>query len=197
MKKTVVALVTFALITVGSVAIAVAAGAPRINEANAGMQLAASKFTVVRCTGVKGITYETWRGTWKGGETDHTPGSTPYNLSGPITIKNIVWTINLKTDRGVLRGTTVFHSDASSTLVTYSGPLTLITQGLPSAASGASVQARGWINAATFTKGVADGGSLLANVEFNIGAGLDANAEFGNTSLGIQDFSVATDNQTC
>ena len=57
--------------------------------------------------------------------------------------------------------------------------------------------ARGWLNAATYTNGVADGGSLLANVELQIGAGFAANGEFGNSSMGILDYSVTTNNQTC
>jgi hypothetical protein len=74
--------------------------------------------------------------------------------------------------------------------------MVLITQGLPNAA-GDTVQARGWINAATYSNSVADGGSLLANVEFAILPGFAANGSFGNSTMGFQDLSVATNNQAC
>jgi hypothetical protein len=198
MKRVLVALAASAIFAAGAgITVAAASGAPEVDEANATMQLGAAKFVPTGCPGEDGISYVTYRGTWKGGETDLTPGSTDYNLSGNLTISKVVWTINLTTDRGLLRGTAALTtpSSAGGTVKTYSGPLTLITQGLP--AAGAVVSARGWINAGTYTNGVADGGSLLANVELSIGAGFAANGEFGNQTMNFPDFSVATNNQTC
>jgi hypothetical protein len=196
MKRVIAALVASALMAVGTgVAFAAASsGVPEVDEANATIQLAAAKFVPTACPGEDGISYVTYRGTWKGGETDTSPGSTDYNLTGTLTIKNVVWTINLTTDRGLLRGKATL-TGVGAKVPTYSGALTLITQGLP--AAGAAVQARGWESAATYTNGVADHGSLLANVELEIGAGFAANGLFGNASMGINDISVATNNQAC
>jgi hypothetical protein len=173
---------------------AASSGVPEVDEANATIQLAPAKFVPTACAGEDGISYVTYRGTWNGGETDTTPGSTDYSLTGPLTIKSVVWTINLSTGRGLLRGKATL-TGASTKIRTYYGALTLITQGLP--AAGAVVQARGWESAATYTNGVADGGSLLANVELQIGAGFAANGLFGNASMGINDISVATNNKVC
>jgi len=200
MKRVFVALATSALIATGTgIAVAAAAsGVPEVDEANATIQLAPARFVPTACPGEDGISYVTFRGSWKGGETDLTPGSTDYNLTGNLTVTKVVWTINLTTDRGLLRGTALLTgvSSSGSSLKTYSGPLTMITQGLPNTA-GATVPARGFLNAKTYTNGVADGGSLLANVEFQIGGGFAANGEFGNGSMGIPDFSVTTNNQVC
>ncbi len=198
MKRIIAAVATSVLVAAGAGAtIAAAAGAPEVDEANATIQLGASHFTAARCLGEDGVTYETFRGSWKGGETDLTPGSTDYNLTGSLAVNRIVWTVNLKTQRGVLRGTTALTSDtAAAPVKTYTGPITLITQGLP-AASTPPVSARGWINAATDTNGAPDGGSLLANVELQILPGFAANGEFGNQTMNFPDFSVATNNQAC
>jgi hypothetical protein len=56
--------------------------------------------------------------------------------------------------------------------------------------------ARGWINAATYTGGKADGGSLLANVEFTFGPGLTASGQFGGSAT-APDLSAVTDNVAC
>jgi hypothetical protein len=198
MKRIFVGLVASALIAVGAgVAVAAAGSVPEIDAANATIQLGSTKFVSTSCVGVGGVPYVTFRGTWKGGETA-VPPLTPYNLSGPLTIKKVVWTINLNTDRGVLRGTAVLGgaTAAGSEPTVYSGGLVLITQGVPNT-DGAEVPARGWVNADTYTNGIADGGSLLANVELQIGGGFSANGEFGNSTMGILDYSVTTNNQTC
>ena len=198
MKRLIVAVVTSAFVIGGAAAFASASGGPEINSAKATIQLAAAKFVPARCAGEDGIPYITYRGSWKGGETDGMPGSTDYNLSGSLTVKDGVWTINLKTDRGVLRGVAQLGGQPAAggpSSVTYAGLLTLITQGFPSG-SAAPVKARGWINAATHTDGKADGGSLLANVEFVILPGFAANGEFGS-SMGFPDYSVADNNLVC
>jgi hypothetical protein len=173
-------------------------GPPEINQAAATIQAKpAPAFKATRCSGEDGISYVTYRGGWAGGETDGMPGSTDYNLTGTWTVKKIVWTINLKTDVGVLRGTATLISQAEAggpAAVTYSGPITLVTQGLPGSSN--EVQARGWEADATYTNGTADGGSLLANVEFVIGGGFVANGEFGG-SMGFPDLSVADNNKVC
>ncbi len=201
MKRLILAASAFSLVFAGSIAAASAAGGPEIDEANATIQVGASSFVTTTCAGEDGIKYETFRGTWKGGETETTPGFTDYNLTGPFTVKKVVWTVNLTTDRGVLTGTASLKSapSGSTTLeATYAGQLTLITQGLPNAA-GSAVPARGWIDAATDTNNAPDGGSLLANVEFQINPGFAAFGQFGdaNASMGIPDYSVTTTNQTC
>jgi hypothetical protein len=199
MKRILLALSATCLVVGGGIAAAAAVGTPEIDQANATIQVKPiSTFVPKVCAGEDGIRYETWRGVWKGGETDLTPGSTDYVLSGPITVGNIVWTVNLKTFRGVLTATAALTAPAGTAVAkTYNGLLTLITQGLPNNPAGAAVPARGWLNAATFTKGVADGGRVLANVEFQITPGFAANGQLGNGSMGLPDWSVATNTQTC
>jgi hypothetical protein len=177
-------------------------GTPEVDNANVTISAPPSPFTSVSCPGEDGIGYVTFSGAWKGGETDKTPGSTDYNLTGAWTVKNVAWTINLQTARGVLTGTAVLKSQPAAggpLVTTYSGPLTLITQGLPSSGTANGVPARGWINAPTFTGGVKDGGSVLANVEAVITPGFGLSAQFGDAvpSLGHPDWSVATANKTC
>jgi hypothetical protein len=170
------------------------AGPPEITSVAATIQGKATKFAAARCAGENGIPYITYRGAWAGGESGT---ATPYNLTGNWSVKGIVWTINLKTQRGVLHGVAslVSTSATGANVLTYSGPMTLITQGLPTTA-GAEVQARGWIDAPTYTGNKVDGGSLLANAEFQIGGGFSPNGEFG-TSMGFQDLSVVTNNNVC
>ena len=199
MKKLLATLSAASVMSIAGVAAAATTvGPPEVDQANASIQLAPVAFTAATCAGEDGMTYETFRGAWKGGENDLTPGSTDYNLSGNVTVKNVVWTINLKTQRGILYGAaTLVSPDATgATSTTYTGPLTLVTQGLPNTA-GNGVQARGWINAKTLTNSAADGGSLLANVEMQITPGFGANGEFGNQSMGFNDISVTYNNHTC
>lgn len=199
MKRFPVAIATFAVILAGAgVAAAAGVGTPEIDEANATLQVKpTAQFTASHCDGEDGITYVTYRGNWAGSETDVTPGSTDYNLSGSLSVTGIVWTVNQKTQRGVLRGTAglVTQSAAGGTSRTYLGPIVLVTQGVPAGANGLS-DARGWINAATYTAAKPDGGSLLANVEFTIGSSFAASGEFGG-SKGYADFSVADNNLVC
>jgi hypothetical protein len=199
MKRVIAALATAMMVSAGAgAAIAGASGQPEVDEANASIQLPATNFTSTGCAGEDGVKYVTFRGAWKGGETDLTPGSTDYSLSGPLTITNVVWTVNLSTLRGVLHGVATLSSPtAGAPFKTYAGPITLVTQGLPQSTSNSTVPARGWIAAHTYTNGTADGGSLLANVELQIAPGFAANGEFGNGSMGFPDFSVTTNNQTC
>jgi hypothetical protein len=204
MKRLIVAVATSVFIMGGGAAIAAASSAgPEVDIAKATIQLEPAKFVPTRCAGEDGINYVTYRGTWRGGETDGMPGSTDYNLSGPLTVKGIVWTINLTTQRGVLRGVADLRSDSAKAVGnTYVGPITLITQGLPAVGSKAAVTARGFINAKTYSpspasaKTVLDGGSLLANVEFQILPSFAANGEFGG-SMGFPDYSVTTNNVAC
>jgi hypothetical protein len=193
----IVAVATTALLTAGGSALwASAAGVPAIDEANANIQMGAAKFKAISCTGVGAVPYVTYAGTWTGGETDLTPGTTPYSLTGPLTISKVEWTINLSTDRGVLHGVATFATSTAAAK-TYSGPITLITQGNPAVGANEPVQARGWLAASTFTNAAADGGSLLANVELQIGPGFAATGEFGNQTMGFDDYSIWTNNQVC
>ncbi|MGO9197204.1 MAG: hypothetical protein ACLQK4_08755 [Acidimicrobiales bacterium] len=200
MKRYIAALATGVFVLSGAGVAMAASGTPEIDEANATIALKAAKtFVPTGCAGEDGVSYVTYRGSWLGGETDGTPGSTDYNLTGALSVKNIVWTINLQTQRGVLKGkadlvgTPAAGGNAANV---YVGPLTLVTQGLPTAGTDATVTARGWLNAATYTNGKADGGSILANVEFRIAGGFSATGEFG-ASMGFPDYSVATNNKVC
>lgn len=199
MKRFILAATTVAVVLGVGAAMAVASGAPEINKAKASIQIQPTKFSLKRCAGEDGVTYVTYRGNWAGGETDLMAGSTDYNLTGALTVKDIVWTINLKSRVGVLRGIAQLSGQPAAggpEVKTYSGLLTLITEGFPVDSSAAPVTARGWINAATYTDGKTDGGSLLANVEFHILPGFAANGEFG-ASMGLQDYSVADNNLAC
>jgi hypothetical protein len=212
MKRLILVLFTFGLISIGGLAAASAGPAPMIDNANAQIKVQPSTFKATTCPGTYAINYlgapaqyVTYRGAWKGTENEGAGplGLTPYNLTGPFTVKNVVWTINLTTDRGVLTGTAVLNSvspTSGALAKTYTGPMTLITQGLPGDVSGANgVPARGWINASTFTANAADGNALLANVEFRILPGFAAFGQFGdaNASMNIPDYSVITNHQAC
>jgi hypothetical protein len=192
------AAVTVALALAGATAaLAVTVGPPQIDAANATIVVKPAAFKAIQCVGADGYPYVTYRGSWSGSETDASPGSTPYNLSGPWAVSGIVWTINLKTDRGVFHGTATFKSQPAvggPTVKTYEGPITLITQGLPDSGNGA--QARGWTSASTYTASALDGGSILANLEFQIAPNFSANGEFGAT-MGFNDLSVWTNNLVC
>jgi len=205
MKRTIAALATTVVLSIGAGATyAAAAGVPEVDEANATFQLSpAGTFSAKSCAGEDLTKYVTFRGAWIGGETDLSL-STDYVLTGKLTISKVVWTINLSTQRGVLKGTASFVSDPAVTGAgdakpsTYSGPVTLITQGLPSSA-GTVAQARGWFNATLSNTNtpVPNAGILLANVEMNITPGFAAVGEFGNQTMNINDISVAFNNQTC
>ena len=200
MKRLIIAVAVGCSIWAGSAAIATAVGQPEIDRANATIQVSGSKFEPIQCVGVDGVNYVTYLGSWKGGETDVTPGFSSYNLTGSLTVSKIEWTINLATGRGVLRGTAALRSvpaNATAAEETYRGPLTLITQGVPTGQ--AEVPARGWINANTYTSNARDGGSLLANVEFQINSAFGAVGHFGDAagSYGIPNYSVTTNNVVC
>jgi hypothetical protein len=203
MKRLVGALAIGGLIWGGAAAIATAGGQPNINNANATISVKPTGIKTLQCVGVNGVPYMTWLGSWKGSEILTGPAFTPYNLSGAFTVNNWVWTVNLKTDRGVLTGTASLKSAPAAggpVAQTFQGPLTLITQGLPDQGStNGTVPARGWMNTSTYTAGAKDGGSLLANLEVTINPGLSATGQYGdlNPSLGFPDYSVTTDNQSC
>jgi hypothetical protein len=180
-----------------SAGVAVAmSGVPEIDKANATMRLApAPKFSSTACAGEDGMRYVTFRGGWHGTEIDVTPGSTDYSLKGVLTISKLTWTVNLKTQRGALIGAAVLTDPAGAR--TYAGTLRLITQGLPSQDKPSA--GRGFLVAATYTKGVTDKGSLLANIEMRISSGFSATGQFGD-SAGTQNtpnYSVTTANQVC
>lgn len=204
MKRIIAALATSTLIATGAgVAIAAAASTPEVDEANATIQLAPAHLTAKTCAGEDGINYETLRGTWAGGESDLTPGSTDYSLTGALNLSSVVWTINLKTQRGLLEAAATLKGAATTALPpsTYAGRIFLVTQGLPNPAGAAlpPVQARGWINAIinNVAVPVPNPGQLLANVELQVLPGLSAVGEFGNQSMHFNDISVTTNGQSC
>jgi hypothetical protein len=169
---------------------------PEIDRANATIQLA-GQLKGATCVGEDQIDYITYKGSWKGGETQIVPDPTDYNLTGSLTVTKIQWTINQSTGRGVLTGTIALTVSTSTGQVPeYSGKLTLITQ---SVAGTTTASARGWI-VANFL--VPDDGvpppnddSLVANVEFKVST-TSATGQFGDLagsgSLGFPDYSVVT-----
>lgn len=177
---------------------------PEVNPAGAAIKLkAVSVFAPAHCLGEDGQAYVTFRGALAGAETDTMAGATDYSLTGRLTIKNIVWTVNATTGRGVFRGVATFVSlpSPAAVAVTYRGRITLVTQEpVPVGTSPRKVTptgvARGWIDAATYTGGKPDGGSLLANVQLTFGPGLTASGEFGGSS-GVADLSAITNNVAC
>ena len=176
---------------------------PEVNNANANIQLKGT-LRPVSCPGEDKIAtptgpvptpYITYTGAWTGTETDVTPGSTDYNLTGALKVSAIQWTINLNTGRGVLIGT-VALSTAGTTLPTYSGKMTLVTQGIPGSA-GNGVSGRGWISAAikVHDEALAAGDdNLIANVEFPALTANGGPGWFGEVPGGpvVPSFSVVT-----
>jgi hypothetical protein len=166
-------------------------GPPLIDRANATIQLSGN-LKATNCVGVSSVPYVTFTGSWKGGETQLAPDPTPVPLSGNLAVTTIQWTINLKTDRGVLTANVKLSTAAAGTQ--YSGKLTLVTQGVPSA--GALVPGRGWITANL--AGSPSPGGLFANVEFQLSQ-TSANGQFGDVpgSLGIPDYSAVYNHDIC
>jgi hypothetical protein len=174
---------------------AATSGTPEVDKANVTIAIKAHKFTSAQCVGEDAGPYVTYRGRWIGTETDAVP-ATDYNLSGPITVTGIVWTINTSTRRGVLTGV-IKLTDAATAKPTYTGRLTVVTEGLPSIGA-AAVPGRGWIIAgfAPADDGALPPGDdkLLANTEWLIAGDFSANAVFGESAgtAGTPNFSVVT-----
>ena len=193
MKKVIAAAVVLVGVFVGGmVAQAATSGTPEIDRANATIKLHGN-LTPAKCVGEDGVTYVTYKGTYTGGQSQILPDPTDYTLTGPLTVSGVNWTINTTTHRGVLKGTVTLSTSAGAE---YVGTLTLISQGLPSAA--AAVPARGWIVAKfkpadeTVTPG---DNNLLANVEFGLFT-TGATGQFGDAAgtgnAGTLDYSVVT-----
>lgn len=182
------------------VAHAVTAPSPEIDRANANIQLGGN-LTPVTCPGEDTLPtgaptpYVTYTGTWTGSEGQLVPDPTDYPLSGSLTVSGIRWTINLNTGRGVLTGKAILTTPGT-TKSTYSGKLTLVTQGDPSSTAAPAI-GRGWLSAAIQLpdEAVSPGDdSLIANVEFpNLNAG-GATGWFGDLpgAPRVPDFSAVT-----
>jgi hypothetical protein len=177
---------------------------PEIDRANADIGLQGT-LTPTRCAGEDGAEYETYSGTWLGSEGQIVPDATDYSLSGTLTVSGIEWTINLSTQRGVWTSKIVLTNAAGA--VTYSGKMTLVTQGLPTATA-APATGRGWIYAPIKLpdEGATPGDdALVANVEFPNMTASGGSGFFGDLGggPGVPDFSVvtnvypATNNQYC
>jgi hypothetical protein len=190
----------FAMIGVAS---AMAVGVPEIDNANATFQLKTVGAPVITgCNGEDATAYKKVAANWKGGETDFTPGSTDYSLTGSLKFANGVWTINSATGRGLFKATAKLTN--SSGVLQYSGTITLVTQNIAGTQIAA---ARGWIIAKTYggdppnPPGNPDGGSLLANVEASIllNGSFAISGTFGDSppQQNTPDYSVTTINQTC
>jgi hypothetical protein len=173
---------------------------PEIDRANANIQLSGTLVSKT-CNGEDRtatggpVPYVTYSGMWKGSEGQVLPDPTDYALSGALKVSGIKWTINLNTGRGVLTGRAVLMSSAANA-TTYSGTLTVVTQGVP--AAGAVVPGRG-ILTASFPlpdDGVAgpNDDRLVANVEFSSLAPTGAVGFFGDKAgaASVPDFSVVT-----
>jgi hypothetical protein len=193
MKRILAAGIALAVAFLGGMAVRAASGTPEVDRANATMQLSGS-LRPTNCVGEDAVKYVTYKGSFRGGESQFLPDPTDYGLTGSLAINAIQWTISRPTGRGVLIGTITLTNAAGA--VQYAGKLTLVTQGLPSPA--AAVPGRGWIVAAFAPpdEGTTPGDdSLIANVEFAL-ATTSANGQFGDAvgsgSLGFRDFSVVT-----
>ncbi len=171
-------------------------GVPEIDRANVKViNLQGPTLTGARCTGEDAMGYITYTGgPFTGGVNQILPDPTDYPVpaNSPLTLSGIVWTVNLKTLRGVLTATVGIGP--ASTGPIFSGKLILVTQGMP--AAGALVPGRGWINAkATLPdEGTTPSDdSLLANVEAKFGLNVGM-LQFGNgvPSLNIPDYSVVS-----
>jgi hypothetical protein len=193
-----IVMVAAIVFSVVGVAYASTAGVPEIDRANATFNLKTSNTpSVIACAGEDGINYTKVTGTWKGMETEFTPGFTDYNLTGTLVWSGkAVWTINQTTDRGIFRAKAKLVDSSGQTA--YNGSIVLITQGLPGTQT---AEMRGWLNARTFIGGVADGGSVLANVDaiIQVGGSYPIRGLFGDAppQLGYAPYSVTTINQTC
>jgi hypothetical protein len=191
-KKTLLAAFGVLCFALGGVVVRAASGTPEIDRANATLQLAGT-LKPTNCAGEDGTFYDTYKGSWKGSESQIVPDATDYPLTGTVVVSGIKWTINLGSSRGVLTAVIKLTNPASAALV-YSGNLTLVTQGLP--APGATVPARGWITASIKLpdEGTTPGDdNLIANVEFNLNDS-GASGQFGDLAGSLQtpNFSVVT-----
>lgn len=102
MKRIIAGLIVAAIVVGGAGIAGALVGSPEIDVAAANITVKPVKtFVPTPCTGADGVPYVTYRGSWTGSETDLT-GTTPYNLTGTFTVKNLVWTISLRTGRGVI-----------------------------------------------------------------------------------------------
>lgn len=157
---------------------------PEVDKANARMQptvgVPPAVVSVKHCFGEDvGSRYTTYTMRWDDRETDVTPGSTDYDLTGNLTMSGRI-TINDGTKRGVLTGTATLISTPSGAPGTkqYSGPITMVVQEEP--VPGGTGQtlwvARGLLNANAYvtpagsTTPVLDG-KLIANVEMQFTSG--------------------------
>jgi hypothetical protein len=184
----------------GFVAQAATTPAPEIDRANANIQLGGTLVSKT-CNGEDAtatggpIPYITYSGSWRGSASQVVPDPTDYLLSGALKVTGIRWTINLNTGRGVLIGKAVLSSSAANA-TTYSGTLTVVTQGVP--AAGAVVAGRGFLTAGfpLSDDGVAppNDDHLVANVEFPAMSPGGATGFFGDKSgtASVPDFSVVT-----
>jgi hypothetical protein len=193
MKRVLAAGIAVVLAFLGGMAVRAASGTPEVDRASSTMQLS-GQLRPTNCVGEDAGKYVTYKGSYRGGESQFLPDPTDYALSGSLSINAIQWTISRNTGRGVLTGAITLQNAAGA--VVYAGKLTLVTQGLPS--PGAAVPGRGWIVAAFAPpdEGTTPGDdNLLANVEFAL-ATTSANGQFGDAvgsgSLGFPDFSVVT-----
>jgi hypothetical protein len=195
MKKILMAAGALACVGLGGGVVAIASGsspAPEIDRASANLQLQ-GKMTSKTCAGEDSIRYVTFTGAYAGGESQVLPDPTDYSLTGSVEISGFGWTINLKTDRGVLNGAITLSNSAGSPV--YKGRIILVTQGLP--AAGAKVPGRGFI-VANF-QGPDDGVKppnhdyLVANTEFYL-TQTSAIGEFGDatSNFGFKDYSAVT-----
>ncbi len=185
------------VVTGGLVAHAGPGATPEIDRANAKViSLQGPPLRQVSCPGEDAMGYTSYYGAFTGGITQIVPDPTDYPLpaGSTLSLTGIVWTINLKTMRGVLTATVGIGTAAAPI---YSGKLTLVTQGLPTA-TGAPVPGRGWINAKATPpdEGATTPGddSLIANVEAKLTSVGVGTLQFGNgvPSLAIPDYSVVT-----
>jgi hypothetical protein len=96
---------------------------------------------VVSCQGEDGDPFTMLKENWLGSETDFSPGSTDYDLSGRLRFGDGVWMVDEATGRGMFTANARLRDESSGALL-YSGSIVLITQ---TSVDGQIALARGWI----------------------------------------------------
>jgi hypothetical protein len=184
-----VVVLAFAAVGVASAVV----GTPEVDQADATFHLTPTSIpTETPCAGEDGVTYSTVSGVWKGTETDTSPGTPDYSLTGKL---KIVATLTISNSNGTGVGTGTATLTRAGAKI-YSGKFTAIVQ-ITNPTTGAA-EARGFFNASFFSGGTATGDSLLANFELTISdtATATIDGRFGGPSS-MFDYSAEYNNKTC
>jgi hypothetical protein len=162
------------LFSVLGIVVAQAAGPPEVDRADATFSLTPKGAPVAKpCmgddTGIIKLT-----GTWKGSETDFTPVpgyGNDENLTGTLSVKNAVFTINATNGVGV--GTATVQLNNSAGAMVYKGKFNVVTQ------------------QNSPQTGMADGRGMVIADFYNAAGGKDGNTLFANFELTLNTTSYA------